>query len=438
MYKQRLGVSPSSSRRKAEKWSDVIQRLNLDLANDTVYYIKARQIKEITNEEPRLMVRMDRLEAVPRLFKDTNRFILSISRKEYALVRGLGFHKIERLPESPIVHHTRLRFPSSTFNTESESIFLDYANSCGLLQMITGQDSLALTFRGRTTTPSFSFHVNGSKINVNGAQIEVDAGYESFDEMLLFEAKIGTPDSFNIRQIYYPFRTFLGKNKITRNFFLCVEPKERTYSFWEYEFKPYDRLDSINFVHGMRVKISVTKMMTAKSFVAVNEDRNKINIPQADDVNKIIEFCLRVFEGYDTSEKMRKILGLIKRQSSYYRQASEIIGLVEMNDGNKYRLTDIGEKLVQLQGEAKASLVCKLLLQFPVINEIFIDISSNRTKEVTRKEISNRIRKNSYISGSTVYRRTQTIVSWFRWIRSNLGIVDVDKSGNIRISPQVL
>jgi len=48
--------------------------------------------------------------------------------------------------------------------TNSESIFLDYANSCGLLQRITGQDSLALTFRGRTTIPPFSFHVNRSKI----------------------------------------------------------------------------------------------------------------------------------------------------------------------------------------------------------------------------------------------------------------------------------
>jgi hypothetical protein len=61
-----------------------------------------------------------------------------------------------------------------------------------------------------------------------------------------------------------------------------------------------------------------------------------------------------------------------------------------------------------------------------------LEISSNRNKAVTRKEIGDLIVRNSNISGSTILRRSRTIVSWFKWIRNNLGIVDVDANGIIR------
>ena len=47
------------------------------------------------------------------------------------------------------------------------------------------------------------------------------------------------------------------------------------------------------------------------------------------------------------------------------------------------------------------------------------------------------LRKISHITGATVKRRTQTIVSWFKWIRNNLGLVEVDNYGNISIAKQV-
>lgn len=33
--------------------------------------------------------------------------------------------------------------------------------------------------------------------------------------------------------------------------------------------------------------------------------------------------------------------------------------------------------------------------------------------------------------------RAQTIISWFKWISNNLGIVDVNKSGDISISRHI-
>ena len=182
-----------------------------------------------------------------------------------------------------------------------------------------------------------------------------------------------------------------------------------------------------------RYRILVSRKISASSFRSIPKDNTlrKIGIPQADDVNKIIEFSVRVLEGYDNAENMKTVLGFVNRQSSYYRQAAELLGLIETIEGYRYRLTDKGEELVKLSGQARSSFVCKLLLKFPVINEIFLEISSDRNRVVTRKEIGDLIMKNSSISGSTVLRRSGTIISWFKWIRNNLGLVNVNRTGTI-------
>ena len=70
----------------------------------------------------------------------------------------------------------------------------------GLLEEFTKQHGLTQTMRNRTTTPEFSFFVNSSRIRVNHAQIEIDACYENLNQIIIFEAKIGIPSSFNIRR----------------------------------------------------------------------------------------------------------------------------------------------------------------------------------------------------------------------------------------------
>lgn len=162
--------------------------------------------------------------------------------------------------------------------------------------------------------------------------------------------------------------------------------------------------------------------------------KNKKEIPQADDVNKISEFPLRVSEGYDTADKIKRAFGFVNRQSSYYRQASEILGLVSRDKRSTYKLTNRGEEYLCLSSQQKSR--CKLLLEFPIINELFLDISIDPSKVIGRQHIVGLLRKYSQLTGSTLGRRAQTIISWFKWIRNNLGIVDVNKNGDIRISRQ--
>jgi hypothetical protein len=133
---------------------------------------------------------------------------------------------------------------------------------------------------------------------------------------------------------------------------------------------------------------------------------------------------------------MINAFGFVKRQSSYYRQAAELLGLVTL-DRNKYKLTQKGEEFLKLPAEKKSNYICKLLLEFPIINEIFLQICIDKTKVFSRNDIIELLKKKSHITGATVKRRTQTIVSWFKWIRNNIGLVEVDYYGNVSIAKQI-
>ena len=305
---------------------------------------------------------------------------------------------------------------------ESEQVFLNRAYSTGLVERFAQLSGLSAPLQIRIDTPTFNFRLGKSTLCVDRAQIEIDAITESHDTLITIEAKIGLPTTFNIRQIYYPFRTFLLKKKKVRNFLFCFEPIQSTYMLWEYEFNPYDRLDCIRLVQCKKYQIRVSKLLSAKQFQNVSPVKEKIKIPQADKIEKIIQFPLRIAEDYNTSEKMMGVFGFTNRQSSYYRHAAEILGLVR-NDRYIYKLTDRGEEYLRLPAEEKSSFVCKLLLEFPIINSIFLEVSSDPKKVITKQDIINLLKRRSDITGDTLFRRTRTITSWFKWIRNNLGML---------------
>ena len=76
----------SNKNRKIEKWKIIIDKLRRDVSK-SVNFVTANQIKSITQEEPRLMAKMDRYENLPQIFKENNLFLLPVSRKEYAIGR---------------------------------------------------------------------------------------------------------------------------------------------------------------------------------------------------------------------------------------------------------------------------------------------------------------------------------------------------------------
>jgi hypothetical protein len=71
------------------------------------------------------------------------------------------------------------------------------------------------------------------------------------------------------------------------------------------------------------------------------------------------------------------------------------------------------------------------------MNEIFLKVIMERNKVISINDIIQIIKKRSYLQGTTLARRTRTIVSWFKWIRNNLGLIEVDRVGNISSSAPI-
>lgn len=374
------------------------------------------------------MAKMDRIESLPDIFIHNDVFLLPVSRSKYAVVRGSGHHKPEQFQTKPEVYRTSKAFPSSAIGIEGESIFLDYANSCGLLEELCGDTNLMPSVRGRTTTPQFTFSVSGNNLEVNRAQIEIDASYESQEQLLIFEAKIGLPSSFSIKQLYYPYRTFMEKKTI-RIFFFCFIPNGRYYTFWEYGFGKYDDFNSIRLLRHKVYQIRVSKVVPVKSFQNILPSPKLKDIPQADDVNKIMLFPFMVSEGYDSARKMVEAFAFDIRQSSYYRQAAEILGLVR-REKNRYKITAKGESLIRLPSKDKYTYMVRLLLDFPVLNEIFLGVTAEN-RRYSRNDIIHLLKLKSHITGDTLRRRTQTVIAWFRWIKNNVGLLNVEPDGTI-------
>jgi len=409
-------ITARTNGRNLERWSEIIDELEIDLTKP-VTFVTAKKVKEISGIEPRIMAKIDSLKDLPKVFKDNNLIILPVSRKEYVLVKGKEYQVIEDPLDKPLIHYSEI---SIDYSKNNESYYLDYAFASGIISKLARYklDQLYLTDRGRHMA-NFSFMLNGQEITVNGAQIEIDGQYENAREVLIFEAKLRPITSFNIRQLYYPFRDLQKKKKEVRTFLFNVDIKNQVFKFWEYAFNPPQKLDSIKLIDFYSFKIKRKSKITN-----VKPKPEKIELPQSDDIEKVFLIVEKVNQGNDDAKKISQALKFVPRQSNYYRHAGELLGIIRLQKPN-YEITERGYEYLRSNTQERKYIISKLMLEFPIINEIFNSLISNQVKECKREDIVKLLKKKSSLGDSTVDRRTRTIVSWFSWIEQNTGYVKV-------------
>jgi len=242
------------------------------------FYLSAEQIKASTkgftrtaDREVRLLCKQDTRESRPTIFKERNLFIISIRNGYYAILQGDGYVDIPDIPGDPIPYSSKLDFiPLSHGRGDSEMQHVDYAFATGLIHEFLKEPTLELLIRGRKYTTPFSFsYQNQTKIHTQSMQVEVDAGYETKDKVILLEAKNfkesrnPQPSNVNIRQFYYPYRhwkTFAeevaeeeGEERDV--ILLFFEKRRETYCFWKFEFQNKDDYRSIQLVDSCKYSI---------------------------------------------------------------------------------------------------------------------------------------------------------------------------------------
>ena len=229
----------------------IAQRLNTNGEPDSLLLPEIRNLGYQSTKSKR-----------PDFFKQNNLVLLPASNNSWVIAQGSGYVDIPVI-ESDWVDFNLWNLTKldtiSIGSKVSESQYLDFSLINGVINDFCDiQDDLFLTLRGRQRLEEVEFTLANKVIKCNGVQIEIDAGYESKNEVVLIEAKsVGGGDSL-IRQIYLPYRYVepITQKKI-RNIFFQALPRQKAVNMYEFVFDNKNAYDSIKLVKKSRYKLNL-------------------------------------------------------------------------------------------------------------------------------------------------------------------------------------
>ncbi|MBK8027293.1 MAG: hypothetical protein IPK19_39345 [Chloroflexi bacterium] len=408
-------------------WQRYIEAKEIQFDQST-YLVDATELKNLSGREPRLMAKFDTPEQLPAPLHDAGYTVLPIRNGQYLLVPGSLFVEVPQCTTLNSIEPT-LPFPLYTAGRgSSEAQYIDQAYNVGILRDFLGIDELYQTIRGREYTSRFEFQFSGSLITVESVQIEVDSGYEGFREVVLLEAKIGLPRHINIRQLYYPFRHFsnlVEPRKRVRNIFLAYDIASTQYSLYEFVFTDKLNPASAEVVRCALYRLEAPRDLTIHDLMDIRFQTKNSIAPQADDLNKVFELLVVVEAGFNRAQEVADYFVFDQRQSNYYREAAEYLGLIQHSRDQGYLLTELGILLLSIPPQEKPEIFAKLIVN----SWIFVELveRAQKRRNFTFNDIDDVIggvrtlSGESRYSGSTVPRRRRTILSWVEWLVDEIG-----------------
>lgn len=397
-------------------------------------YVTADDLKRFGRREPRLMAKQDTLRCRPRIFKDNALTIFPVKNGEYIIFKDperKSYFEFSKQLEKTLVQRYDSRVDLRSFDSYprglnlNEAQAIDFAFISSLLKGFTEDENLRLTIRGRSYSGDFDFYLQemGHRVHVSGVQIEVDAGYESSDAIYLIEAKVGSRDSFHIRQLYYPYLEWSNRSRkdIVPIFFVysngkyCLTEFSVGRSFGDLEIAKR-RCYTIN--ESPRLYVNISELLR---LIPEEEEPEDVPYPQADDLDKVVDIIKLIGVGVNDKVQLAEFFEFEERQGDYYANAGCYLGLVK-REGQKFVLTRLGREFSQLESlSERTEMLLSRMLARPTFRTGFNLLVANEFKleNIGNVEIAEIIASHTSLSGSTSLRRASTVRSWMKWILEN-------------------
>ncbi|WP_445635095.1 type II restriction enzyme [Nostoc sp. DSM 114161] len=239
-------------------WEKLFQKYDIleKISNTGFFEIGSSSINEF--RESRLMAKFDHHANLPDIFKKHKLSILPVSRNKYIIGKFNSYLNVkydESLEAIPVEFPKGIESIDYT-NLYSESSALSCAFNIGIINNLIDDEETYYTLYGRMSTGKFKFNINRiadytqHNVEVNNAQCEIDAGFESEKHFLLLEAKLYDVDDFLIRQLYYPYRLWSNKipNKEVIPILMTYSNSSNIFSFFIYKFDKILNYNSIKLV----------------------------------------------------------------------------------------------------------------------------------------------------------------------------------------------
>lgn len=410
-------------------WEDIFNDYNVleVIENKGFFKITADQIR--VYKEPRLMAKFDFSKQLPKVFKENGLGILPIKNGEYIIGKFNLFETIKNTKYED-VDIKKVQLPSfietiDPDNIYSESNALNVASLSGMFKDAFDEE-LYETIQGKMRTNTFIFNISSkekvSSIEVNGAAIEIDGGYESKSKVVLVEAKNSMPEDFVIRQLYYPYRHW--KEKIVKEIVPVFFAYDNgIYNMFIYSFENLYDYNSLKLNCIKRYMISSNTSENIKSQIYENISlidelpQNIVPLPQADSFSKVIGTLELINNDVNTANDISVELEFDKRQGKYYIDALRYLDLVQKGDKiGEYKLTPSGLAQVSVDVKIRNKRMIEYILKHKPFYEAYkyyVDNGEFPSREFIKSIIKKYIPD---MSEETVNRRASTIRGWIQWI----------------------
>lgn len=146
----------------------------------------------------------------------------------------------------------------------------------------------------------------------------------------------------------------------------------------------------------------------------------RIPVPQADDLDKVLEVPALVAAGAETSADIAEKLDMVERQGLYYATAAQILGLVDIDDKHNITLTTEGRQYLSENVNLQKSHARQLVMHTPIIKHILAGLGVKRPRYESHYHllddslwVQDQIEELGYAS-ETALRRAFTIRAWIK------------------------
>lgn len=414
----------------AQLWEEIFEKYNIleKIQENGMFKITADQIREF--KEPRLMAKFDYFKQLPAIFKDNGLGILPIKNGEYVIgkfnlfekISGTGYENVE-IKKVQLPDFIETIDPDNIY---SESNALNVALLSGMLRDAF-EEELFETVQGKMRTNEFNFEINSfdnevNLVNVNGAAIEIDGGYEGKSKLVLIEAKNNLPDDFIIRQLYYPYRFWKDKvAKIVIPAFLAYE--NGIYNIFIYNFCDDNNYNSLELNSIKRYMLSSETIEDIKKSIFDSVElveelpQEKVPFPQADSFTKVLGTMEYINSGLNTANLVAEAFEFDPRQGKYYIDALRYLDIVQSSKvWGEYELTDFGKHLFELDVKNRNRLIIGKILSHKPFYDVYkgyLERKNICVRSVIKDTLLNII---SQLSEETANRRASTVRGWIEWI----------------------
>lgn len=419
-----------------DAWEKILQGTAAaeKLASEGHFTLSANTLRDLGGKEPRLLAKWDTLADRPKPVAALGASLLPVRNGLYLLFRDPGDKAYFRFTErSPVARPFASAVDLPTYDTYpgdnlSEAQALDFAHLAGVFQDFAGDDSLRLTLRGRLFSRRFDleFPHLAFRTEVDQVQIEIDAGFEGRESLLLVEAKRGSRDHAHIRQLWYPFLAWRGRTQKR------VLPIFFTYANGQVMLTELGFTERFGEVEQIRTRVyalnpSPPPRISLRESLQAVEPRSApagMPFPQANDLDKLIDLILLLAQRPLAKEAIAQAFGMDDRQADYYANAGGYLCWVEKTEG-QYGLTTEGLRLAGLRTRAQRSEAVLLgLLRDATLREIFAAwlASGLRSEALGIDRIAACILAHHDLSPATAGRRAGGILRWLEWVSVNLRV----------------